>query len=198
MLPFDQEEISNFLFSDWTTVFRILLVGTLIYLSLVFILRIFGKRALAKMNAYDFVVTIALGSILSTTVVSKDITLIDGALAMFLLLTLQFILAKIAWLSPFFERLIKDEPIILFYQGEFDYTAMEDQRVIKEEVYQAIRTQGFSSTDDVLAVVLETTGDISVLPNSENYPENSTLKNLSLGTFYENQLEEQENEDKQI
>lgn len=68
--------------------------------------------------------------------------------------------------------------------------------MIKEEVYQAIRTQGFSSTDDVLAVVLETTGDISVLPNSENYPENSTLKNLSLGTFYENQLEEQENENK--
>lgn len=126
MLPLDQAKIINFLFSDWTTVFRILLVGTLIYLSLVFILRIFGKRALAKMNAYDFVVTIALGSILSTTVVSKDITLIDGALAMILLLTLQFILAKIAWLSPFFDGLIKDEPIILFYQGEFDYTAMED------------------------------------------------------------------------
>lgn len=193
MIPLNKENIINFLFSDWTTVFRILLVGSLIYLSLVFILRIFGKRALAKMNAYDFVVTIALGSVLSTTIVNKDITLIDGALAMILLLVLQFVLAKLAWHSTFIDGLIKDEPVILFYQGEFDYTAMKDQRVIEQEIYQAIRTNGFSSTNAVLAVVLETTGDISVLPNSEDYPMNSTLKNLSLGSFYEHQVEEKEN-----
>ncbi len=192
MLLASKETFINFLFSDWTTILRIVLVGILIYLSLVFILRIFGKRALAKMNAYDFVVTIALGSVLSTTILNKDVTLIDGALAMILLLTLQFILAKLAWFSSFIERLIKDEPVILFYQNEFDHTVMKEQRVLEEEVYQAIRSKGFSSTNDVLAVVLETTGDISVLPNSDIYPENSTLKNLSLGSFYEHQAKEED------
>ena len=192
MLNISQKEIINFLFSDWTTVFRLLLVGILFYLSLVFILRIFGKRALAKMNAFDFVVTIALGSILSTTVVNKSITLIDGGVAIILLLSLQFILSKLAWHSSLIDRLIKDEPVILFYQGEFDYSVMKKQRVIEEEIYQAIRGKGFSSTNDVLAVILETTGDISVLPNSDEYPENSTFENLSLDSFVEKQITEDE------
>lgn len=179
----NQKEIISFLFNDWTTVFRVLFSGILIYLALVFILRIFGKRALAKMNAYDFVVTIALGSILSTTIVNKNVTVTDGAIAIFLLLILQFLLAKLVWQSGLFNRLIKDEPLILFYQGEFDYTAMKDQRVVEEEIYQAIREKGFSSTNDVLAVILETTGDISVLPNSGEYPENSTFEKLSIDSF---------------
>lgn len=182
-MPIGKEKIISFLFSNWTNMFGILLAGTLIYISLVLILRVFGKRALAKMNAFDFVVTIALGSILSTTVVNKNIKFLDGALAMVLLLSLQFILSKSAWFVSFINKLIKDEPVIIFYQGEFDHETMENQNVLEEEIYQAIRLKGFSSTNDILAVVLETTGDISVLPKTEDYPDNNTLKNLSLESF---------------
>lgn len=179
----NQKEFIGFFFNNWTSLIRVLLVGILIYLSLVLILRVFGKRALAKMNAFDFVVTIALGSILSTTIVNKNVTLLDGALAMITLLFLQFVLSKAAWFSPFINWLIRDKAVVLFYQGQFDYNAMKDQRVLETEIYQAIRSNGFSSTNDILAVVLETTGDISVLAKSEEYPNNSSLKNLSLEAF---------------
>lgn len=82
-------------FSDWSTISRIAVVGTLAYLLLIVVLRIFGKRTLSKMNAFDFVVTIALGSILATILTSKDLTLIDGILALVILVLLQYILKKI-------------------------------------------------------------------------------------------------------
>lgn len=173
----------GFIFSDWLTIFRILLVGTLAYLSLVLILRIFGKRVLAKMNAFDFLVTVALGSILATTVVSKDLTFIDGMIAFILLISLQFTLAKLTMFSQRINYLVKTQPVALFYKGEFDYEMMKKERILEEEIYQAIRSKGVSSLNDVLAVVLETTGDISVLSKHKDYPNNSTLKNVSLTRF---------------
>lgn len=173
----------DFLFSDQLTIFRIIFIGTIAYLSLVLIIRLFGKRVLAKMNAFDFLVTVALGSILATTVVSKDLALIDGMIAFVLLIVLQFILAKLTMFSKWVNYLVKAEPVALFYKGEFDYKAMKKERVLEEEIYQAIRSKGVSSLNDVLAVVLETTGDISVLSKSNHYPDKTTLKNVSLQKF---------------
>lgn len=70
---------------------RTLVVGVLTYVTLVIFLRISGKRALSKMNAYDLVVTVALGSTLASALVTKDVALADGALAFALLIGLQFI-----------------------------------------------------------------------------------------------------------
>lgn len=173
----------KFILSDWITILRILFVGTLAYLSLVSILRIFGKRVLAKMNAFDFLVTVALGSILATTVVSKDLTFIDGMVAFLLLISLQFILAKLTMFSKRINYLVKAQPVALFYNGKFDYETMKKERVLEEEIYQAIRSKGVASLDNVLAVVLETTGDISVLSKHEDYPDQTTLKNVSLARF---------------
>lgn len=179
----------DFVFSDWMTILRIFFVGTAAYLSLVLIVRMFGKRVLAKMNAFDFLVTVALGSILATTVVSKDLALVDGMAAFILLVVLQFILAKLTMFSKWVNHLVKAEPVALFYKGKFDYGVMKKERVLEEEIYQAIRSKGVSSLNDVLAVVLETTGDISVLQNNDEYPDGSTLKNVSLQNFSEQPLE---------
>lgn len=173
----------DFIFSDWMTIFRIFFVGTIAYLSLVLIIRLFGKRVLAKMNAFDFLVTVALGSILATTVVSKDLALVDGMAAFILLVALQFSLAKLTMYSKWINYLVKAEPVALFYKGKFDYEMMKKERVLEEEIYQAVRSKGVSSLSDVLAVVLETTGDISVLPKNNEYPDGSTLKNVSLRNF---------------
>lgn len=175
----------SFLFSDWITLFKILLIGTSIYLLLILTLRIFGKRVLAKMNAFDFVVTIALGSILATTIMNKDLSLIDGTVAFLLLIVLQFIITKLTMYSPLINYIVKSRPVVLFYQGEFDYSIMKKERVLEEEIYQAVRSHRFSSLNDVLAIVLETTGDISVLEKSDVYPQNTTLKDLSLSSFSE-------------
>jgi uncharacterized membrane protein YcaP (DUF421 family) len=73
------------LFDDWAALGRVLLVGTAAYVSLVAILRISGKRTLTKFNAFDFVVTVALGSTLATVLLSKSTSLAEGIVALALL-----------------------------------------------------------------------------------------------------------------
>jgi hypothetical protein len=73
-------------FSGWDGLLRTLVVGVLAYVVLVGFLRLSGKRTLSKMNAFDLVVTVALGSTLATILLSKDVALAEGALAFALLI----------------------------------------------------------------------------------------------------------------
>jgi uncharacterized membrane protein YcaP (DUF421 family) len=68
-------------FDSWTGLGRVLVVGTLAYFALVLTLRVSGKRTLSKLNAFDLVVTVALGSTLATVLLSKDVALAEGLLA---------------------------------------------------------------------------------------------------------------------
>lgn len=75
-------------FDNWLGLVRILVVGTLAYLALVMLLRVPGKRTLSKMNAFDFVVTVALGSTLATVLLSETVALVEGVTAFMLLIGL--------------------------------------------------------------------------------------------------------------
>ena len=91
-------------FDSWTGLGRVLLVGTLAYVALVAILRISGKRTLTKLNAFDLVVTVVLGSTLATVLLSKDVALAEGDLAMVLLVFLFAMNGAAIWVRKKFER----------------------------------------------------------------------------------------------
>lgn len=80
-------------FDDFDDMLRVLVVGTLAYIVLLVSLRISGKRALSQMNAFDLVVTVALGSTLATVLLSSDVSLAEGILALSLLIGLQYAIA---------------------------------------------------------------------------------------------------------
>ena len=105
-------------FDSWSSLGQIVLVAAVAYAGLVLILRVFGKRMLSKMSAFDLVVTVALGSTLSTVITSKDVPLADGLTALVVLVSLQFLLARAASRSPRVEHLIKSEPALLFFRGD--------------------------------------------------------------------------------
>ncbi len=154
------------LFSSWNTIFRILIIAPLSYAALVIMLRISGKRTLSQLNAFDFVVTVAFGSTLATTILSTNIGLTDGVLALGLLIFLQLIVARYSPQLKWSKEVIKSDPRLLFQRGNFLETAMEEERVSREEILQAIRSQGMSSLDGVDFVVLETNGNLSVISKS--------------------------------
>ena len=94
-------------FDSWFGLLRVLVVGTLAYLALVVLLRTFGKRTLAKLNAFDLVVTVALGSTLATVLLSKSVALMEGLLAFVLLAGLQYVVAWLSVRSQGFSDLVK-------------------------------------------------------------------------------------------
>ncbi len=150
-------------FEDWFSLFRILVVGTAGYVMLVAFIRVFGKRTLSKMNAFDLIVTVALGSTLATVIISKDVKLAEGLLALLLLCGLQFAVAYLSARSRRIEGLVKSEPALLFYRGRFLRDAMLRERVTEDEVLSAVRGQGIHDLDQVGAAVLETDGSLSIV-----------------------------------
>jgi uncharacterized membrane protein YcaP (DUF421 family) len=163
------------LYDSWEGLGRVVVVGSCAYLALLALLRIAGKRTLAKLNAFDFVVTVALGSTLATVLLTSDVALAEGMTALGLLVALQYVVAAVCSRSGRIERLVKSEPTLL-YRGGFLHGAMRRERVTEGELRQAARGHGHADLGEVGAIVLETDGSLSVLtkaPPAGDGPEHS-------------------------
>ena len=150
-------------FNSWESLGRIALLTVLSYVTVVVLLRISGKRTLSKMNPADFIVTLALGSTLSTMILNKDVPLLNGTLAFGMLILLQY---GVTWLSvhvPQVKGIITSDPVLLVYQGRVLDEVMTQQRVKIEEIYLSARERGISDIREIGAGVLETTGSITII-----------------------------------
>ena len=151
-------------FGSWAELGRTAVVGVCGYIALIVLLRISGKRTLSKMNAFDLIVTVALGSTLGSLLLSKDVPLAQGVLAFAVLIGLQLMATWTSVRSAAFSDLIKSRPTLLLYRGELSRDAMVRERITEQEVRAAVRKHGIDALEDVGAVVLETDGVLSVIP----------------------------------
>lgn len=149
-------------FDGWSGLVRVLVVGTCAYAALIMLLRASGKRTLAKLNAFDFVVTVALGSTLATVLLSSSVALAEGVLALALLVGLQYVVAWASLRSKRIERLVKSEPQLVYRHG-FLCDAMRRERATADELSQYARRRGHADLAQVTAIVLETDGTLTVL-----------------------------------
>lgn len=154
-------------FNGWEPVLRILAIGPLAFMTLVLILRASGKRTLSKMNAFDFVVTIAFGSLFATVLINQDVTLAEGAAAFAVLVVSQFVITFIAVRSDRFERFLKSEPTLVYRNGEMLTESLRRTRVTKREVETIARRRGLPNLDTVSAVILEADGSFSVIESND-------------------------------
>lgn len=166
------------LFQDWSTLARTLVVAVLAYAALLMAVRASGKRTLSKLNAFDFIVTVALGSTLASVAVSPDVALAEGAVAFAVLVSLQYAIAALQVRLPRFQRLVKARPTLLLRDGTPLDQVMRRQRVARAEILQAVRQHGFASLRDVAAVVLETDGSLSVIADVDGPPTASAMVNV--------------------
>lgn len=162
--PFRSDRMNGaLLFSDWLSLARILIVGPAAYLLLVAMLRVSGKRTLSKLNAFDLIITVALGSTLATIVVDGTVPLADGILALLVLIALQYVVSLLSTHSHRVRSLVKGEPTLLVRDGSYLAEAMAQQRVTREEIEAALRSKGVLSIRHAAFVVLETDGSLSVV-----------------------------------
>lgn len=155
--------MEKLLFTSWESLGRTLLIGVLAYFGLIVLLRASGKRTLSKMNAFDFIVTVALGSTLATVLLTKSVALADGLLAFAVLIGLQFAITWLAVRSKTISGLVKSEPALLVYQGQYLPAAMRAQRVTEGEILSVLRQQGISTLAEAAAVIFENDGTLSVV-----------------------------------
>lgn len=164
MLELNYNNMDNIFFDSWQSTGRTFVITILAYLILIVVLRVSGKRTLSKMNAFDFIITIALGSSLATVALNKNVALADGALAFLLLIYIQFF---ITWLSVRIKKvkkIVTSDPTLLLYKGEILSVILKKERLTIEEIYMAARKKGITELKNIDVIVLETTGDITIIP----------------------------------
>lgn len=145
------------------------------------LIRLVGLRSLSKMTPFDFVMTIATGSLLAGAAQATDWSGFAQALiATASLFLVQFVAALARRNSDAFERVMQNEPVFLMKDGQFIADALRRTRVTKDDVFAKLREANALHLADVQAVVLETTGDISVLHGSRP-PDEEVLQ--SVGTW---------------
>jgi uncharacterized membrane protein YcaP (DUF421 family) len=142
--------------------FGTLFTAIVAYTVVIALLRASGKRTLARMNTFDLIVVVALGSILARTILSGG-TLFQGIFALVILAGLQYFLEWLSSRDPRLRKILTAEPSLLFHKGQFLHRVMKANRMSEADVLTAVRQSGIGDLSEVEAVVLESNGDISVI-----------------------------------
>jgi uncharacterized membrane protein YcaP (DUF421 family) len=157
--------MEDLLYKNWESLWHVAVCAVLAYFVLFLFIRISGKRTLAKLTAFDFVVTVTLGSTLSSMILAK-VTLAEGAVALVVIIAMQYMLAWSARESKTLEKVINSSPTMVFYRGEFLEDALKKEVLTHEEVYAEIRKYRIFDVDQVEAVVMELNGELTVIKKS--------------------------------
>lgn len=134
-----------------------------IYLFIMFITRVAGKRTFAKMTSFDFAVTIAMGSILADAVNKPVSSLLPAFVSLTLLAGLQVLFSKILSMSNKAQKVLTNTPILLMENGKILDENLKKALVSRADLMGKLREANVLQLSQVKAVVFETTGDISVL-----------------------------------
>ncbi|KTF09979.1 DUF421 domain-containing protein [Pseudoalteromonas carrageenovora] len=156
-------------FESWSEIARIITTTLIIYPFLILATHLLGKRSFAKMNNFDWIITVAAGSILGSAILLKDVVIVEVLVAVSLLLFLQYLLTWISAHFSTFDKVVKTSPQLVFFDGEYIEAAMKDTRLTSIEVEASVRKAGFGDLSTVMAVVFEADGELSIVPKSKNY-----------------------------
>jgi uncharacterized membrane protein YcaP (DUF421 family) len=156
-----EETFSTWFGTSWAEVGSVALSVFVIFGAVIIATRIGGLRSFSKMSAFDFAMTVAVGSLIATVSVT-DASLPAGLVGLAVLYGLQVLVAVLRRRTGF-EQAVDNTPVLLMRDGEFFEDAMQRARVTRSDLRAKLREANALRYADVRAVVLETTGDISVL-----------------------------------
>ena len=147
--------------SSWEDLLVVLVAGALIYLWVIAATRLLGLRSFAKMSAFDFAMTVAIGSIVANAA-TGSVPLAAGAVAVAVLFGAQWLVARLRLETPL-NTLVDNRPLLLMYEDEILDEHLAHARLTRQDLHAKLREANVLRLDDVRAVVFETTGDVNVL-----------------------------------
>lgn len=163
---------------DLEQVIGILLSVIGFYFCLILFTRIAGLRSFSKLSSYDFAMTIGIGSILASTVLSKSTSLLQGLFAVSMLFILQALVSLVRRRIKPIKALLDNQPIILMANGEYFWDNLKEANLSTSDVQEVLRKNGIKSKSEVFAVIMETTADMSVIKNNDVAPDWSLFDDI--------------------
>jgi uncharacterized membrane protein YcaP (DUF421 family) len=134
----------------------------IVYLVLVVLLRLFGKRELAQLNPFDLVVLLSLSNTVQNAIIGDDNSVTGGVIGAFGLLAINWLVVRVLFSSPRLTRVLEGKACVLVRDGQLDVKAMERESLTREELLSVIHKQGFEDFDNVRTCQLEPNGTFYV------------------------------------
>lgn len=166
----------TFLPDDFSTIGQVIAGAGLTYACIILAVRIVGLRSFAKFASHDFAVTVAIGSLLATGATSADTPLIIPLVAVATLFALQVIMSRALSRFSWFQDVAENNPVLLMEGRTILHENLKRSKMTEDELFGKLREANVTNLDQVLAVVFEGTGDVSVL----HAPKGSTLEPVLL------------------
>jgi uncharacterized membrane protein YcaP (DUF421 family) len=160
------------MFDQWlsasaSSLAMVVLSAVAVYFAVIVFTRLAGLRSFSKMSSFDFAMTVAIGSVIATTVVAENPPLLQGIVGLGAIYGLQKLLSylrRFGWVS----KLVDNQPVLLMKDGEVFLDNLRRTDVEETDLRSKLREANVLELSQVRAVVFETTGDISVLHSSDD------------------------------
>ena len=143
----------------------------ILYVAVLISQRIMGKSEIAEMNCFDLVITLLIAEVASTPMENNDIPLLYGIASLIGLVFIQTVISVISLKFRSISRFVSGKPSILINKGKIDYKILKKEKITIDELLEQLRIQGYFNIKYVQYALLETDGNLSVVPTT-NY--NST------------------------
>jgi len=169
---------TSYFFKNLNMVPEVFLGTLFIFLLVVILTRIFGLKSFSKMTGFDFVITVAIGNIIGMSINSSKPAILLGAFILLALFALNYAVTLLRFKSKKAEDLIDNDPLLLMENGEILEENMKASKVTQAELQSKLREANVIRLSQVKAVILETTGEISVLHTNDA---NITIEDYILG-----------------
>jgi uncharacterized membrane protein YcaP (DUF421 family) len=178
----------NWFSSNWTEVFwpvasvaEKAMRPVIVYVFLVGALRIFGKRELAQLNAFDLVVLLMLSNTVQNAIIGDDNSVMGGLIGAVALLTVNFVIVRATFKNQRLDHLVEGHPRNLIENGKIIKSALAKEKLTDTELKIAAQRQGFSKIEEIKTAVLEPGGSFNVTgvdPSTEDRRFNEIIKRL--------------------
>lgn len=163
---------------NWQQAVGILLSAIGFYVGLMVFTRFMGLRSFSKLSSHDFAMTVGIGSILASTVLSDSPSLLQGLFAVGVLFLIQAVVSMVRRKAKPLKALVDNQPIILMAHGEYLLDNLKEANLSTSDVQQVLRKNGIKSKSEVFVVIMETTGDMSVIKNNDATPDESLFQDV--------------------
>jgi uncharacterized membrane protein YcaP (DUF421 family) len=134
----------------------------IVYLVLVVLLRVFGKRELAQLNPFDLVVLLSLSNTVQNAIIGDDNSVTGGIIGAFGLLAINWLVVRVLFNSPKLTRLLEGRACVLVSDGQIDTKALARESLTREELIAVIHKQGFEGFHNIRKCQLEPNGTFYV------------------------------------
>lgn len=141
-----------------------ILRGVVIYIFLLLILRLSGKRQTGQLSPFDLVLLLVLSNAVQNSMNGGDNSLIGGMISAGTLVLLNHLVGQLTFKSKFLERVIEGQPQILIHNGKIDHNVLSSEMLTQHELDLALRQAGVLSVEEVHIAVIENNGAVSVIP----------------------------------